>query len=117
MVANCVLSDDEQVYEFTLHARLRMAQWNLQESDVYYAMRYGQSLRRHGIVFHFVRGKDIAQEKNGQYSRLEGTTVLSNPVTGIVITVYRNRKALPRIKRKVRYNNRGNIPVKYLEEV
>lgn len=107
MVQNYLLTNDEQPYEFTLHARLRMAQWNLRESEVLYAIRYGEKFHRHGILFHFLREKDVAKKDPRLMSRLEGVTVLTSARSRTVITVYRNRKAINRIKRKVRYNNKG----------
>lgn len=107
MAKNYLSMDDEQPYEFTLHARLRMAQWNLRESEVLYAIRYGQKFHRHGIIFHFVREKDVPQNNHKLMARLQGTTVLTSATTRTVITVYRNQKAMSKIKRKVRYNNKG----------
>ena len=114
MAQNYLSTNDEQPYEFTLHARLRMAQWNLCESEVLYAIRYGEKFHRHGIIFHFVREKDVPKNNHRLMARLEGTTVLTSGATRTVITVYRNRNAISKIKRKVRYNNKG-VFINWLE--
>lgn len=119
MATNFLTAGNERGYHFTVHARLRMAQWNLRESDVYHALNYGQQLRRHGIVFYFLRAKDVAGERDSRLARLEGTTVLTDPDSRTVITVYRNRRALHKIKCKVRFNNgeQHSAHSAYVEEV
>ncbi len=95
---------NEQPYEFTVHAQLRMAQWNLRESDILCVIRYGQKYHRHGILFHFMGKKDIPQNAAKDLARLEGTTVLTAD-SRTIITVYRNRNALKVIKGKVAYHD------------
>lgn len=95
-------------YEFTHHALIRMAQRNLSKSDVIFAIKHGLSLHRDGIVFFFLGQRDLPKDAPYWSYRLEGTTVLLDPWTLTIITVYRNRRALRRIKRKPTYKITGN---------
>ena len=76
-------------------------------------MYYGQKLHRTGIVFFFLGQKDIPDVMHMVLDHLEGTTILFNPSTAEVITVYRNRNGLRGIKRKVKHT----LPKQYLQHV
>lgn len=95
-------------YEFTHHALVRMAQRNLSRSDVLYAIKNGVSLHRDGLLFYFLGQRDLPKGAPHWSHRLEGTTVLLDPWTLTIITVYRNRKALRKIKRKPTYRVNNN---------
>lgn len=94
---------EEQPYVFSAHAQIRMTQWNLTKADVLYVIQNGQKFHRHGILFFFLGKKDFPKNDARELARLEGTTVLLNPGSRIVITAYRNRQALHKIKGKVDY--------------
>lgn len=94
----------EGSYVFTGHALTRMAQRNLTEADVVFAMRHGQRCHRDGIVFFFLGKRDLPKDAPSWSQRLEGTTVLLDPWALTIITVYRNRKALRHIKPRAKYN-------------
>lgn len=89
-----------QRFNLTYHATTRLAQRNLTTTDVAYVLRYGQRLHRDGVVFYFLGKRDLPAAASFGARRLEGTTVVVDPQTLTIITVYRNRKALRRIKRK-----------------
>ena len=88
------------------HALRRMAQRNFSFDEVNYIIRHGRRIRRTGIIFCFLGGKDIPDEdrKRDEYTRLEGSTVLMhvNHGTISVITVYQNKSALKTIRRKIK---------------
>ena len=88
---------------YTKHAKKRMSQRNISKSDIRVAMRYGQKLHRTGIVFFFLGKNDIPEIMLNTLEGLEGITVLFDPDSKEVITVYRNRDGLRTIKRKSKY--------------
>jgi len=90
-------------YDFSQHAWQRMAQRNLSSADVRFVIQHGQRLHRTGVVFFFLGYDDIPVDRKKNLSRLEGTTVLMNYQSRQVVTVYRNRNGLRRIKRKSAY--------------
>lgn len=89
---------------FSLHAMRRGARRNVVPDAVEYVLAYGRVLHRTGIIFHFLAARDVpAEDRHAQWAaRLVGTVVLTGP-DGAVITVYRNQRALPAIRRKVKY--------------
>ena len=94
----------ESHYGFTNHAMTRMAQRNLSELDVLYVLCHGQQLHRGGVIFFFLGQRDLPKDAPRWSQRLIGTTVLVDPWTRTIITIYRNRKALRHIKRKTIYS-------------
>lgn len=88
---------------YTKHAKKRMAQRNISSSDIGLAMRHGQRLHRTGIVFFFLGKKDIPEISQKSQEELEGITVLFDPDSTEIITVYRNPEGLRDIKRKAKY--------------
>lgn len=93
--------------QFTDHALTRMRQRCLSTYDVEYVVLHGQQHRCAGVVHYFLGRCDIPTNDRSKDSlrRLEGTTVLVDPQSRrSVITVYRNRSALKRIRRKAKTN-------------
>lgn len=96
----------------TYHAVQRMAERHLGYDEVQYVIRHGKRYYRTGVLFVYLRGKDIPEtdRRFNQYSRLEGTAVLLDSRDGTnVITTYRNRgkNALKDIRRKPNYDRRS----------
>lgn len=87
-------------FQYTDHARIRMAQRGITEQDVARVILVGMRVRNAGAVFHFMRKKDIKSKSD---ERLEGVTVL-RAKNGVVMTVYKNKKGLRDIKRKWKLN-------------
>ncbi len=100
---NCFVNDPP--YVLTHHALERMAQRNLSLADIHFVIRYGQQLHRTGIIFYFLGYNDLAKDMRKQHARLEGTIVLMNPKSRKVITAYRDRNGLRKIKCKLPYNS------------
>ena len=80
------------------HAKLRLAQRNLNEKDLAFVMRYGQEIHRTGASFYFLGSRDIPEDFARRQSRLAGSTIVVDE-RGIV-TAYRNKRAIRKIKRK-----------------
>lgn len=89
---------------FTRHARKRGARRNVAPDAVEYVMAYGRMIQRTGVTFYFLGRRDIPpRDRRASWaSRLEGTIVLQAPGED-VITIYRNRRGLRVIQRKMKY--------------
>lgn len=98
------LSGGNELVRFSLHARRRAARRNVVPDAVAYVLAYGRVLHRTGITFHFLAARDVpAEDRHAAWAaRLVGTVVLVGP-DGEIITVYRNQRALPVIRRKLKY--------------
>lgn len=87
-----------QIENISNHALLRLAQRNLSEVDLAFILRYGQEIHRTGASFYFLGYRNIPDEETRRQARLVGSTVVVNDYG--VVTVYRNKQALRKIKRK-----------------
>jgi hypothetical protein len=87
-----------KILRHTHHAVHRRAQRNLTERDVQFVLEHGRRIRCGGVLHVFLGKRDIPddQETRRQFERLEGTTL-------VLITTYRNRRALKQIRSKPRY--------------
>ena len=98
------LSAGNEPVRFSPHARRRAARRNVVPDAVAYVLAFGRVLHRTGIAFHFLAARDVpAEDRHAAWAaRLVGTVVLVGP-DGEIITVYRNARALPAIRRKMKY--------------
>jgi hypothetical protein len=90
------------------HAALRMAQRNVSLDDAALVVCYGTVEHRTGVEFYFLSQRDIPLGRERELERLVGTTVVVR--RGRVQTVYRNRRALPSIKRKSKHARSWSLP-------
>src|SRR5690348_12265783 len=92
------------VASFTRHARRRSARRNVAPDAVDYVLAYGRMIQRTGAMFYFLGRRDIppCDRRASWASRLEGSIVIVAP-DGAVITIYRNRRGLHSIARKMKY--------------
>ena len=88
--------------QLTGHARQRGAQSNLCVDDLDLVRRYGVLEHRTGVRFYFVRRREVERfrEVEPRLDRLHGVVLVVSADDCIVITVYRNRRALRDIRRK-----------------
>lgn len=88
----------------TRHARKRGARRNVAPDAVEYVLAHGRMVQRTGVMFFFLGHRDIPPSDRGASwaARLEGTIVIVSP-DGAVITVYRDRRGLRPIVRKMKY--------------
>jgi hypothetical protein len=88
-----------------------MAQRRLTDQDVDYVCSYGERYHCAGAIHCFLGWRSIPFEDrtNAAIQRLEGTTVLFDSDTQIVLTVYRNRRAQKQIRRKAKENYRKQV--------
>jgi|HigsolmetaAR201D_1030396.scaffolds.fasta_scaffold42774_2 hypothetical protein len=87
------------------HAILRQAQRNLSSSDITFILENGRRIRSGGVLHVFLGRKDIPYNESRNLERLEGTVlVMDDSYTDpVLITVYRNRRALKSIRSKQKY--------------
>lgn len=88
-------------YRISKHAARRMAQRNLSVGDVALVLRLGRKEHRTGAEFFFLGERDVPPGLEGVLERLVGTTVVA--VGKCILTVYRNKGALSKIKRKLKW--------------
>ena len=89
----------------TAHAEWRMAQRNVRADDLDYVLRHGRHIRVPGGHYVFLAERDVPEEdRAGRGGQLIGTTVVVYEDS--VITVYRNRAAIGRLKRRRRRHRR-----------
>lgn len=107
MQAQPLQQDTASALSFSWHAVTRMMQRHLTVEEIEYVVRYGRKVHVAGVVCYFLGKKDIARadRDHGKFDRLEGTTVLlGGQRAETVVTVYRNREALKKMQRKLKYN-------------
>ena len=92
------------VASFTWHARKRGARRNVAPDAVDYVLAHGRMIQRTGVMFYFLGWRDIppCDRRASWASRLEGSIVIVAS-DGAVITIYRNRRGLRTITRKMKY--------------
>jgi hypothetical protein len=91
---------------FSKHAKRRSAQSNLCEHDVELVCRYGVLEHRTGVRFYFMRRREVEKYRAAEprLERLQGLVmIISND--NIVITTYRNSRALRDIRRKSKFQS------------
>ncbi|MBF6612119.1 MAG: hypothetical protein IVW55_03235 [Chloroflexi bacterium] len=85
------------------HAKRRSAQSNLSADDLELVRRYGVLEHRTGVLFYFVRKRDVERFRRVEprLPMLQGVVlIMSNDDT--IITIYRNSHALKDIRRKTK---------------
>jgi hypothetical protein len=86
--------------KLSAHAWRRLAQRNLTVSDIVVALRYGRRIHRASADFFFLGAKDLPSGRENELSRLVGTTIVIED--NFIVTAYRNRRALAKVKRKAK---------------
>lgn len=95
-------------YRISYHAAQRMAQRNLDVGDLAIVLRYGRTEHRAGAKFYFLAERDLPPGTERELSRLVGTIVVTEGEW--IITVYRNRDGLAKIKHKLKRFVTGAYP-------
>lgn len=88
--------------QLTGHGRQRGAQSNLCVDDLDLVRRYGVLEHRTGVRFYFVRKREVERYRDDEprLERLLGVVLVVSQDDRMVITVYRNQRALREIRRK-----------------
>ena len=84
------------------HAKRRGAQSNLSDQDIELVRRYGVLEHRTGVRFYFVGRREVERYRDVEprLAKLHDIAMIVSSDGLVVITVYRNRKALKDIRRK-----------------
>lgn len=84
------------------HARRRKARRNLSDADIDFVLDHGRRIHSAGALHIFLGRRNIPRERElyRRYAHLEGAVLVLRVADGhmILITVYRNRKALRSIR-------------------
>lgn len=88
-------------YLVSRHAEKRMAQRNLSLNDLELVLRLGRKEHRTGVSFFFFGERDVPRGQELDLRRLAGTTIVA--AEECILTVYRNERAISRIKRKPKW--------------
>jgi hypothetical protein len=86
-------------YIISKHAAQRMAQRNLEVGDVALVLKFGRREHCAGAKFFFLGERDLPIGSERKLARLIGSVVVVIKEK-IIATVYRNREAISKIKRK-----------------
>ena len=84
---------------FTHHALQRMNERGFRRSDVFLALAIGKKIYAEGTLFVFLGKRHLAEFGN-LAERLEGLTLVIEPKTNTLLTVYRNRRQPEKIRHK-----------------
>jgi hypothetical protein len=93
-------------YQISRHAAKRMAQRNLSLNDLELVLRLGRKEHRTGVRFFFLGERDLPRGRELDLRRLAGTTIVA--AKECILTVYRNERAISRIKRKSKWHWPGS---------
>jgi hypothetical protein len=90
-------------YTISDHARIRAAQRNLSLDDLQYVLCYGRVYYVADSLTFFLGWRDIRKEdrSNPMISRLEGTAIITAARRPVIITAWRNRNGMKKIRRKL----------------
>ncbi|NJP05974.1 MAG: DUF4258 domain-containing protein [Chloroflexaceae bacterium] len=96
------------VLQRTYHALHRQARRNLSDQDVHFVMQHGRWFRSAGVLHIFLGRRDIPNDRtiHKRFGRLEGTTLVVSEEgdSPVLVTAYRNRRGLKRIRSKDKYD-------------
>jgi hypothetical protein len=87
------------IIQMTEHATLRMSQRAISPETIGLALQYGRVYHKAGARHVFLAARDLPPELRRLQERLEGVTLVLDPVHDLLITTYRNRGASAQIKR------------------
>jgi metal-dependent hydrolase (beta-lactamase superfamily II) len=96
----------QETFEFSHHARQRMAQRNVSMDQISFILEHGHADHCAGAILVTLRRKDIPKTlwAKDEFARLEGVTVVLSREVPVVQTVWRNRQhGLRHIRHKPRY--------------
>lgn len=86
---------------FTNHALQRMNERGFRRTDIFLALAVGKKFYAEGTLFVFLGKRHLAEFGN-LAERLEGLTLVIEPKTNTLLTVYRNRRRPENIRYKER---------------
>lgn len=84
------------------HALIRASQRNISNEDMQIVLTYGQRLHNGGAILYFLGQRDIPEElkSDDRIMKLEGTTLVISKDGTCLITLYKNKDGLKKLKKK-----------------
>ncbi len=98
---------------FTHHAQKRMNERGFSRADIFLALAIGKRIYAEGTLYIFL-GKRRLAEFGNLAERLEGLTLVIAPKSGTLITLFRNRRWLMKIRYKERRYRKFTLKYKLL---
>jgi hypothetical protein len=98
---------------FTHHALQRMNERGFRRTDIFLALAIGKKIYAEGTLFVFLGKRHLAEFGN-LTERLEGLTLVIEPNTNTLLTVFRNRQWLEKIHYKQRRFRQFTLKYKLL---
>lgn len=91
----------------TAHASQRLSQRNLSQQDIEFTLKHGRIEHCAGATVYFLGYRDIPDEYRNlkRFNRLQGTVLIISNNAPVLITAYRNRKGLRKLKKKGHITN------------
>jgi hypothetical protein len=88
--------------QLSRHAMLRGAQSNLRRQDCELVRRYGVLEHRDGVRFYVLRKRDVERHREAEprLQKLHDIVLVVDRDGSTIITIYRNAKALKKIRHK-----------------
>jgi hypothetical protein len=83
----------------SVHAQARSAQRAISKAQIQQVVAEGRVIHKQGLRFHYL---PKCVRASGQKS-LDGLVVVSSASDGVIVSCYRNKKAIHRIKQKSKY--------------
>jgi RNA polymerase subunit RPABC4/transcription elongation factor Spt4 len=100
-------SPDKNVREYEIyhshHSFARSVQRGFKAIDLLNVLEYGEQIERQGMVFHIINARNLPQDSARVFkNKWQEWVVVTNPNQSTIITCYKAKGALKRIKRKVK---------------
>jgi len=89
--------------KITAHSIARMCQRRIPDWQIELALRFGKRIYARGSLYYFVGRRQVDKmEKQGYrgVEKLEGLTLVLDPHDKVLLTVFKNRRFLDRIRFK-----------------
>ena len=92
------------IEKISKHALARVAQRNFHKDEISFILRFGQRIYNGGALFVFLGKHNLPTEclKEDKYAKLEGSTLVISGDGTCLITIYKNKKGLKKIKKKLK---------------
>lgn len=98
-------------FQHTKHSLFRSDQRGISKSKISLTLEYGTTFFKQGFIYYVLGEKNIPQSMNRDKSHLKNTVVIVSGDSNQVITCYRSKSPLKKIKHKSKelYKNFENV--------
>lgn len=86
----------------TKHAQYRAAQANIKEDQINIVLQFGSFKNKAHALFCFLAKRNLPEQllHDDYFAKLAGTMLVMDPIGQVITTVYKNKKAIKKIKHK-----------------